>query len=320
LRAEVQQEKLSYSTSTSPPLDDPNVMFHWFVTGFADGEGCFMVNIYKTKKNRIGWQVNVSFTINLHKRDIELLKLIQAYFGGIGTVRKGRGDCWEFRVCSLNQILTKIIPHFDKYPLITKKHADYLLFKKIVTIIQRGEHLTATGLQAIINTRATLNKGLSPSLKKAFPNTVAAGRPEVPSVLEIHPRWIAGFFSGEGCFRVSVRESNTSKGGGRVNLIFSVNQHSRDESLIRRLVGYFGCGNFYSYKDYAEFKCQSFQDNYEKIIPFLHKHPILGVKSKDFKDWCLIAEIVKHRGHLTKEGLNEIRLIQAGMNKSRLAS
>jgi hypothetical protein len=151
-------------------------------------------------------------------------------------------------------------------------------------MMERKEHLTASGLQAIINIRATLNKGLSLALKEAFPNTVAVRRPEVLSVLEIYPQWLAGFFSGEGCFRVNIRESNTSKAGGRVNLVFTVNQHSRDESLIRRLVDYFGCGNFYSYKDYTEFKCQSFQDNSEKIIPFLRKHPILGVKSKDFQD------------------------------------
>lgn len=33
-----------------------------------------------------------------------------------------------FRVSSPKQILEKILPHFDKYNLITKKLADYLLF------------------------------------------------------------------------------------------------------------------------------------------------------------------------------------------------
>lgn len=86
-----------------------------------------MVSICKTKKNKIGWQVNVSFSINLHKRDVDLLNLIQAYFGGIGVIRKEGGDCRDFRVNSLDQIFMIIIPHFDKYPLITKKYADYLL-------------------------------------------------------------------------------------------------------------------------------------------------------------------------------------------------
>jgi hypothetical protein len=85
------------------------------------------MSISKTPKNRIGWQVNVNFIINLHKRDVELLNRIQRYFGGIGIIRKERGDLCDFKVSSLNQILTVIIPHFDKYPLITAKRADYLI-------------------------------------------------------------------------------------------------------------------------------------------------------------------------------------------------
>ena len=49
-------------------------------------------------------------------------------------------------------------------------------------IINRGEHLTACGLKAIINLRATLNRGLTPSLIEAFPNTVAAPRPQVDNI------------------------------------------------------------------------------------------------------------------------------------------
>jgi hypothetical protein len=47
------------------------------------------------------------------------------------------------------------------------------------------------------------------------------------------------------------------------------------------------------------------------------KYPIIGVKSKDFADFCLIAELMKNKKHLTTEGLNQIRQIKAGMNKGR---
>jgi hypothetical protein len=66
--------------------------------------------------------------------------------------------------------------------------------------------------------------------------------------------------------------------------MFVLTQHSRDEHLMRSLVKYFGCGQSYSYKDYAEFKCQTFLGNYEKILPFYRKYPIIGIKSRDFED------------------------------------
>jgi hypothetical protein len=65
--------------------------------------------------------------------------------------------------------LAKIVPHFGKYPLKTQKLADYLLFREVVMMMKRGEHLTVEGLQKIINIRATTNRGLTPALKEAFP-------------------------------------------------------------------------------------------------------------------------------------------------------
>jgi hypothetical protein len=151
--------------------------------------------------------------------------------------------------------------------------------------MSRGEHLTYEGLQKIINIRATLNKGLNLVLKEAFPNTLGVLRPSLPeSALTLHPQWVSGFVSGDGSFTVSIRESKVNKAGNHVVIIFIITQHNRDELLLKSLVKFFECGHTYFYKDYIEFRCQSFKDNYEKILPFFTKYPILGVKSQDFTD------------------------------------
>ena len=54
-----------------------------------------------------------------------------------------------------------------------------------------------------------------------------------------------------------------------------------------------------------------------KVIPFLCEYPVLGKKSKDFKDFCAIAELMKDKKHLTKEGFKQILSIKAGMNTGR---
>jgi spore coat polysaccharide biosynthesis protein SpsF (cytidylyltransferase family) len=69
-----------------------------------------------------------------------------------------------FRIESIKD-LAKIINHFDKYPLITDKKADYELFKRIIEKMNNEEHLTEQGIQEIVNIRASLNLGLSPGLK-----------------------------------------------------------------------------------------------------------------------------------------------------------
>lgn len=43
----------------------------------------------------------------------------------------------------------------------------------------------------------------------------------------------------------------------------------------------------------------------------------MGIKSKDFKDWCKIAEIIKSGDHLTSVGLENIFKIRSGMNTGR---
>ena len=100
-------------------------------------------------------------------------------------------------VSSLEQICRVIIPHFDNYPLITQKKSDYLLFKQAVQVIKRKEHLTASGLQTIVNIRASLSppwlgvagqggRGLLEALKKAFPDTVPVKRPLVDNQVIPH--------------------------------------------------------------------------------------------------------------------------------------
>jgi hypothetical protein len=49
----------------------------------------------------------------------------------------------------------------------------------VIEIMSRKEHLTIEGLQQIINIKATINRGLSDDLKKAFPNTIPVQRPLV---------------------------------------------------------------------------------------------------------------------------------------------
>lgn len=44
-------------------------------------------------------------------------------------------------------------------------------------LVKQREHLTVEGLQKIINIIAAMNKGLTSTLKEAFPNSVAVPRP-----------------------------------------------------------------------------------------------------------------------------------------------
>jgi len=43
----------------------------------------------------------------------------------VGTISAQSKDSVQYRVASLKDLNAIIIPHFDKYPLITQKKADF---------------------------------------------------------------------------------------------------------------------------------------------------------------------------------------------------
>lgn len=292
----------------------------WVVTGFTDAEGSFMVILSKTTRVNVGWSVVPVFQIKLHTRDLPLLESLQSFFGGIGTINKDGENAVCFKVTSLKQIFDFILPHFDKYPLITCKQADYILWREVIMIIKRREHLTVSGLQAILNRRASLNLGLTPLLKEAFLQTKPVSRSlEINSEIP-DPGWLSGFVSGDGSFLVKLRKLSSFKVGFQVILVLQITQNERDEKLLETIRSYFGNGGISmvsSTNSALNFKISSFSFIYAKIIPFFRQHPIIGVKSEDFYDWVKVAELMKENKHRTPEGLNQIRKIKEGMNKGR---
>ena len=87
--------------------------------------------------------------------------------------------------------LAKVLDHFEKYPLITQKRADYELFVQAFNLIQNKEHLTEEGLRKIVAIKASLNLGLSvrlrSELKAAFPDILPVERPKVENILISDP-------------------------------------------------------------------------------------------------------------------------------------
>ena len=85
---------------------------------------------------------------------------------------------------------------------------------------------------------------------------------------------------------VTVRKSSSHRMGLQVELVFQINQHSKDEQLIINIAEYLKCGVISKhYKDAVVFKVTKLSDLNQNIIPFFLKYPIFGIKSKDFEDF-----------------------------------
>ena len=183
----------------SPTSLNPN-----WVTGFSDAEACFGFRIRKNNQLKIGWEVIPYFLIHLHAKDLPILLDIKQFFN-VGIISHNK-DSVLYRVNSIEDIVNRILPHFDLFPLISKKKADFLLFKLAIELIRKKEHKSIEGIYKLIGIKASLNKGILEKLKTSFPNVVPVERPVVALPETIDPYWFAGFTSGDGCFSCSARK------------------------------------------------------------------------------------------------------------------
>jgi hypothetical protein len=134
-----------------------NLDANW-VVGFVDGEGCFHVGINRHADMRAGYQVLPEFTVVQHQRDTQVLHGLKTFFG-CGVVRTNHGNRMAYRVRSLDHLLQRIVPFFEKHPLKTKKHVDFLKFRDVLLIIKNGQHLTTEGIEKIRSITAVMNRG-----------------------------------------------------------------------------------------------------------------------------------------------------------------
>ena len=89
-------------------------------SGLIDGEGSFTIIIDKNKARKLGWRAQLKFQIGLHKKDLNLLWLLQLYLGGIGSIHSNSNrNVVNYSIDSIND-LNKLIVHLEKYPLKSK--------------------------------------------------------------------------------------------------------------------------------------------------------------------------------------------------------
>ncbi len=132
-----------------------------YVCGFIDGEGSFSVSIGKHKTLRRGFEVRPEFEIELRKDDQEILERI------LVTIGAGRiYDCsyerygWyphaKYKITSVKNMVQYLFPFLDKNPLQAKKRKSYLIFRKIVMMVSKKEHLSDRGFNTIVSMRDNL--------------------------------------------------------------------------------------------------------------------------------------------------------------------
>lgn len=131
----------------------------WLI-GFIDGEGCFIINTQQSISTS-GKTLNktwLSFYITQHTRDSQLMESIVKYLDCGKVFKRSSQAAVDFKVTKFDEVIGKIIPFLQKYPLQSVKHVNFLDWVEASNLIENKEHLTAKGLEKINIIKDGMNK------------------------------------------------------------------------------------------------------------------------------------------------------------------
>ena len=138
-----------------------------YLSGYADGEGCFCVTFNRSKRHKFGWDIRPSFSVSQNSDRAEVLRIFKQHFR-CGAIRPDRSDrTIKYEIRSVSDLVKKVMPHFEKYPLLSGKTKGFKVFSEICKKIYNKEHLTNAGFNEIVHIASALN----PSSRKKFPRT-----------------------------------------------------------------------------------------------------------------------------------------------------
>lgn len=258
----------------------------------------------------------------MHSKDINILYNIKNYFKDIGNIniRKDRKIC-VYRVTKLEDLYNIVLVHFIKYPLLTSKHSDFILWSKVVNKMLLKEHLNKKGFLSILKIYASINRGVSKQVSHLYPNIIPYGKIKTLLPNKLDPYWVSGFIAGEGSFSIGIRKNRTSSKNLIFYFNFSITQHSKDFELMKLFISFFDCGNIKVRSSNKISRCdyyvQDLNSIVNKIIPHFEKYSLENIKKSDYSDFKLVMNIIWKKEHLNTKGQTIISNIIKGMNNKR---
>ena len=104
-------------------------------------------------------EVRPSFSLSLNEKDRRLLQDLQAYFD-CGWIRQSRSDrTYKYEVRSIDDLLLRVLPHFERFPLVGSKARSFHGFSLVCQMIGQGDHLRRQGLAEIVRIAYEINLG-----------------------------------------------------------------------------------------------------------------------------------------------------------------
>lgn len=296
-----------------------NIMNPWYITGITDGEGSFQITIQDMNNEGFtGYKPFLEFKITQKDYSVEILHEIKNYFGcGRINIDNSKTLTMKYVVTNNSDLINKIIPHFDKYPLKTSKYLNYLDFKTAGYLMYEKNHYKKDGIETLREIKSKMNK--SRSFKDKYEYCWSKD-------INIEPEWLQGFIDGEGSFQCEMSLNNKIKLYPDINFSLQIQQSNHDVAVLYAIKNFLNSGYLkpkYDIKD-VESTMNSVRNvtglwirDTEIICNFIDKYPLFTIKRLDYLDWKRLIYLKRINAHKYKEGLYLMRKIKLSMNNNR---
>lgn len=213
--------------------------------------------------------------------------------------------------------------------LQSSKLKSFLLFKEVVDMINKKEHLTVNGLAEIIHISYHMNPvgsrneirklelldliGYTNTNLNSFQRSKLIENLPLSTESNLDPNFISGLIDGDGSFNITFRAD------GRIVPAFTITQDIHSMDLLENIQKYFNCGSIHKFKDSAiRYHVSSFSDLITNFVSFPHckSYPLFTIKSNDFKIFSDICSLLQSKEHKNELGLKSIIDLTYQMNKS----
>ncbi len=131
-----------------------------YFAGYVDGEGSFSVSVQRNSSCRVGFQLVPEFHVSQNGDRAQVLELIKARLGYGYIKPNSRTDrALVYVVRDRGALLERVIPFFERNPLLSSKQADVETFASIVRAMARNEHRSEAGFGRLLDLALSMNGG-----------------------------------------------------------------------------------------------------------------------------------------------------------------
>ena len=131
-----------------------------YISGFVDGEGSFSVSVQRNRSCRVGFQLVPEFHVSQNADRAQVLELIKARLGCGYIKSNSKTDrALVYVVRDRDALLERVIPFFERNPLLSSKQVDVETFASIVRAMALNEHRSEVGFGRLLDLAVSMNGG-----------------------------------------------------------------------------------------------------------------------------------------------------------------